>query len=86
MAAEGGETKAEALHGFGIAWDPGWVAPDRLVVRGYRACTGYDVIARWDVEALIATVEDALEAAHWPERDRQAAWTAIRQLYAPDLA
>ena len=72
--------------GFGIAWDPEWSAPDRLLVRGYRAATGLRAIARWDVEALIATVDASLEAAAWPDIDRRAARAAIQHLYAPDLA
>lgn len=73
-------------RGFGIAWDPEWIGPERLRVRGYRACGAVDAMARWDVEALLATVDGALEAAGWPPLDRNVASAALRELYAADLA
>jgi hypothetical protein len=57
-----------------------------LVIRGYRAINTYKLIARWDLEALIATVDGALETAGWSDFDREAARAAIRELYSPDLA
>jgi len=75
----------DAGRGFGMVWDPQWVEPDRLRIRGYRSVTGYDVVARWDLEALIATVDEALETAQWPELDRLVTRKAIRDLYEPDL-
>jgi hypothetical protein len=71
--------------GFGTAWDPQWVQPDVLRIRGRRAANALSLMARWDVDALIATVDGALEAAGWSERDRQAARDAIHELYRPDL-
>ena len=88
MAADTNSTTvadATAAVGFGIAWDPEWVEPDRLLVRGYRAHTGVRGIARWDIETLIATVDATLEAAAWPDIDRRAARAAIHRLYAGDL-
>jgi len=71
---------------FGIAWDAEWISPDHLRVRGWQAVTGLSALASWDVDALIATVDSALEAANWAEIDRRAARTALRALYADDLA
>lgn len=72
--------------GFGIAWDPVWIDDRRLLIRGYRARSGYSVLASWDVSALLATIDGALESAGWPEIDRRAAHAAARRLYEPDLA
>jgi hypothetical protein len=71
--------------GFGVAWDPQWVDSGTLRIRGYRVVNAYPLIARWDVESLIATVDDALERTGWSERDRQAARDAIHELYRSDL-
>jgi hypothetical protein len=75
-----------AVTSFGIAWDAEWISPNHLKVRGWQAVTGLSALAAWDVDALIATVDGALEAANWAEIDRRAARTALRALYADDLA
>ena len=77
--------QTDDVHGFGIAWDPEWVGNNRLVVRGYQARSGHPIVARWDLEALIATVDDALERADWGDIDREAARAALRHLYEGDL-
>jgi hypothetical protein len=71
---------------FGIAWDGEWIHHDRLLIRGYRAGGSVNIMARWDVESLLATVDGALEAAEWPETSRSVARSAIRELYSADLA
>ncbi len=72
--------------GFGIAWAAEWIDQNRLLIRGYRAESGVDAIARWDIESLLATVDGALEAAAWTETASATARSAIRALYERDLA
>jgi hypothetical protein len=79
-------TVCPPVTSYGMAWDAEWLGPDHLRVRGWQARTGLSALAAWDVDALIATVDGALEAANWAEIDRRAARTAIRALYANDLA
>lgn len=74
-----------ASASFGTIWETEWTAGDRLVVRGYRARSALPILSRWDVDALVATVQDALEAADWSDIDRRAAYAAVRRLYAVDL-
>jgi hypothetical protein len=70
---------------FGIAWDGEWLDQDRLLIRGYRAGGGVNIMAKWDVESLLATLDAALEAATWSEMARSVARSAIRELYAADI-
>jgi hypothetical protein len=72
--------------GYGIIWDPEWVADGRLRVRGYRAINARSAITANDFDALALTVEDALESAGWSAFERHAVHLVLRRLYAADLA
>jgi len=73
------------VSSFGIAWAAEWIGQDRLLIRGYRADSGVDAIARWDLDSLLATVDGALEATAWTETACAAVRSAIRELYDVDL-
>ena len=72
--------------GYGIIWDPEWVAAGRLRVRGYRAVNAMSAVTRADFDALVVTTDDALESAGWTEFERHAVRVVLERLYAADLA
>lgn len=76
-------TASPLVTSFGMTWDAAWVGPNHLRVHGWQAMTGLSALAPRDLDALIATVNGAFEAAGWTEIERRA---AIRALYADDLA
>jgi len=71
--------------GLGIAWDPEWLGPGRLRVRGYRAANARTAIAPWEFDGLVATVDAALEDAGWTMFERQAIRLILGRLYERDL-
>lgn len=76
---------ARPALGFGIAWDPEWVGPDRLVIRGYRAAQSWPKIARSEFAALVATTDATLADAGWTEFERHAVRRVLAYLYEEDL-
>ena len=72
--------------GFGISWDPEWLAAGRLRIRGYRAVSAPTAITRADFDALALTADDALLSAGWSDFERHAVRVVLERLYAADLA
>lgn len=72
--------------GYGIIWDPEWVAEGRIRIRGYRAINALTAITRADFDGLVLTADDTLESAGWTAFERHAVRVVLERLYAADLA
>jgi len=72
--------------GYGIIWDPEWLADGRLRIRGYRAVNALAAITRADFDGLVLTADDTLESAGWTDFERHAVRVVLERLYAADLA
>jgi len=72
--------------GYGIIWDPEWLAEGRLRIRGYRAVNALAAVTRADFDALVLTADDTLESAGWTAIERHAVRIVLERLYAADLA
>lgn len=72
--------------GYGIIWDPEWLAEGRLRMRGYRAVNALTAITRADFDALVLTTDDTLASAGWTDFERHAVSVVLARLYAADLA
>jgi len=71
--------------GSGIAWDPDWVNPRRLRIRGYRAANASTAITLWEFDSLVAMTDRILVDAGWTVFERHAVRLVLGRLYERDL-
>ena len=72
--------------GYGITWDPEWLAAGRLRIRGYRAANAPGAIRREEFDALAMVADDSLATVGWTDFERHVVRVVLERLYAADIA